>query len=666
MKMYNFNNKIVNVFLYFFSFFTLIFIFIAFERYESNSENFDYLLILSIGIITFVGSLLLFYSKKFNPELKFGMLIFLIYTIYKSISTFEYALLKFEESLWAGFGKPVLIVTFLISLIIYDLLCSKKLIFLVIRFIVSLYLISSLLTSFWQDSTTLIDHYHSNFIFNEIMSIKNGNILFVDFIPQYQSLYTLLSKISHSNELDKIIDFILYTMYGASLFVVFLSIRIIKKTNINFDYFSSILLIMPFVLVAPPVLSRSGEMGTIAALITAYPIRVFPSLILIYIFVNLIKNLFPTDDFFNWKLVITSILVGLNIWNNFEFAIATLVTVYSLSIINLVDIYKFNLKRVIRFSSIFIPAIAIGFMLLPIIYNIFNYKINFSYLAWFALRFGSGFGAQRISIPGPAMYLIPLLFTLFLIHLYLLKKSDLFELDKNIIFNNSNIGLAFSLFSIIGLPYYLNRSYASGQLQIFLIFISISSAALLANVFYLLKDSDLELDIKSVKTKKYLANFIFSFILSIPIGALIISSSPFHELERINNTQKENVFINRPLNFTSQMNYKVVISEINTFINESNIDRNKVGYWGYIGEIVEFETGIKSTTLITGTDDVYQLEDAYNINCNNLRKFSKEFLIVELSAYSRNPTLVENLCQMYTLSNGSNIGDQILLFEKSN
>ena len=69
---------------------------------------------------------------------------------------------------------------------------------------------------------------------------------------------------------------------------------------------------------------------------------------------------------------------------------------------------------------------------------------------------------------------------------------------------------------------------------------------------------------------------------------------------------------------------------------------------------------------MTSTDDVYQLDDAYDLNCNNLRKFSKELLIVELSAYTRNPTLVDNLCQMYTLSNGSNIGDQILLFEKSN
>ena len=109
---------------------------------------------------------------------------------------------------------------------------------------------------------------------------------------------------------------------------------------------------------------------------------------------------------------------------------------------------------------------------------------NLKYLGYFTFNFiSSNALGVKIDIPGPSLFLVPLIFTIFITHIRILNNTDKEVSNYALVQRNSFIGLGFrTFFSIMGLPYYINTSNAAGQLQFFLILVSFNFSLLFGSL----------------------------------------------------------------------------------------------------------------------------------------------------------------------------------------
>ena len=399
--------------------------------------------------------------------------------------------------------------------------------------------------------------------------------------------------------------------------------------------------------VAPIFYLRQSDLGTMATLLSSFPIRLFPSIVLIYLCLSSIKFGKDKISFNKTVLSVTGLLAGLNIWNNYEFALVIIVTILGLVFLLHVEDKKIKLKKLLPPSLIFITNSLIGFSIIPIFYNFRNIDLNFSYLGWWTRQFAKGFGNTRIMIPGPSMFVLSMMFVLFAIHFYFLYSYKQYpEKTAESIRKNSSTGLIISIFCILGSPYYLNRSYASGQLQIFLFFISVSFAILIGT-FLTTSGSSKKYSFNSfVSLKNSLVNLFFMTLLATFVSSVLISSTPYYEYKRIASTVENP---NWP-----DSNFSEIFEEVEEYYTINNILPNEIGYFGDFSEIVEYKTGVQSLMFITGAIDVVNFQDSfdyqknvYKQSCDIVKQFDSELIIIDKLTYERQRLSENNFCESY-------------------
>jgi hypothetical protein len=98
--------------------------------------------------------------------------------------------------------------------------------------------------------------------------------------------------------------------------------------------------------------------------------------------------------------------------------------------------------------------------------------------AWFIRQFGGGFGSVAISYPGPVIFALPTIFTIIIYSLVVMWKYLRSERTESENFNLkiSIFTLYFSAWCFFSTPYYLNRSYHSGQMSTLYLPLSVAIA----------------------------------------------------------------------------------------------------------------------------------------------------------------------------------------------
>jgi hypothetical protein len=652
LRFIGFENRIVYLVLNLFAALNFIFIILQFERYENNSEKWDLLLFLLLGTITISFCLVYMFNNEILFKTNYLIIFFAFYGLFKGVSTIEFRILEiwdkpFSHYLWSGFGWQVILVSFLFTFFIYNFLFSESKLNTFLRLLLGIYLILSALLAYWQNTNSLIDVTHSNHVFNELFAVKNSKIHFSSFIPQYQSLYTFLGIFIKNKTTEDFLDAQLLVMFLTTLLTIFICLKFVKDSNSKLNYLTSILLTVPFLVVAPIFYLRQSDLGTMATLLSSFPIRLFPSIVLIYLCLSSIKFVKDKISFNKTVLSATGLLAGLNIWNNYEFALVIIVSILGLVFLLHIEDKKIKLKKLIPPSLIFIINSIIGYSIIPIFYNFRNIDLNFSYLGWWTRQFAQGFGNTRILIPGPSMFVLSMMFVLFAIHFYFLYNYKHYpEKTAESIRKNSSTGLIISIFCILGSPYYLNRSYASGQLQIFLFFISVSFAILIGT-FLTTSGSSKKYSFNSiVSLKNSLVNLFFMTLLATFVSSVVISSTPYYEYKRIASTVENP---NWP-----DSNFSKIFDEVEEYYTFNNILPEEIGYFGDFSEIVEYKTGVKSLMFITGAIDVVNFQDSfdyqknvYKQSCDIVKQFDSELIIIDKLTYERQRLSENNFCESY-------------------
>jgi hypothetical protein len=525
-----------------------------------------------------------------------------------------------SNRLWLGFGPFVLVLALLISGFIFKIVEWKSFgklwkNLLALLFITNLVLV---IPSFWQSSKTVIDADHSEYVINEMIAPLTGHWPYSNFIPQYQSFYGfLLQPFAGSMNAAQISNLALVGLTLLSYFTLALGVIIAWQALDKRSWILAIGLVIPFTALTQ-FPNREGYLGSIAALLSGLSIRVFPGLLLLFVVIQTLKkfrNTFTLSRFV-WLFLIGS-LAGVVSWQSQDFGIAAAITAFL--VIALAGSSKFiDFKSTFSFCLGFIP----GFSAYPVIAAISGHPVDFSYFLFFARQFGSGFGAERIRTLGPVVIILPLIVLLVVTHGIYLYKSKVEDTDARNTYLNCLIGFAFSVWSFAGFTYYLNRSYASGQMQVLFLSIAISLASLIGIA---LKTPELELprgflfSKKSMTSKSFIWVLPLALIFSLPIATLVLTPNPKIEMARID---EGSVTPRWP-----KATVLASVSDAKVAAEYAIANNLKIGFFGASAAYVQKETGVQSLSILNSPFDLAMSQQTVQVSCAYLAKINPDVIV---------------------------------------
>jgi hypothetical protein len=607
-----------------FSFVTMLLAY--YFRNDENYEQFDKL----IYLIHF-PLILIFLAKNIdrNKIINIGVSACAIAILLFGLLTkdvYEQGGVKLYE-LWSGFGITVFIVMLILILgfLNFDKLGNFKFLqsssFLKILTILAISVVY--LLSLWQTKNSIIDYVHTQYVLNESLALSANRIPYSSFIPQYGMSYNIFTFIaSKFIKIDEQLDLLMLLFFLVSVLSIVIAIKIAGLAFEANKIFVPFLLIVPFTLLTPGI-TRESTFGSIASLFSAIPVRLSPVIVLFFVYyLMFLKN----NDSKNFviKSVFIGVYGGLAIWNSPDFGLIGVVSLY-ISIL-ITKIFKTKNKAAhLGFTSI---GILVGLSLYPSLVLLFGHTIEIDFLAFFTRQFGSGFSSQPIIPIGPIIIIFPLLFILLSFHLLTGLKA---KRDEKLILINAFTGVFFSTFCILGFPYFINRSIVSGQLQFFLLPISISLATMIG---ILIRNNFFNGLIKNFRDKDYynfLINLPIVIFCCIPISSLILFPNPRIEITRIHEESKLMDLKLPPETLQQWPPSKIAIALDNVNLAKSfskNYSKD-VAYFGSMSNYISVKTNIQSVNVFNSPDDFLISESSLKVGCNYLVSQKFDFLILD-------------------------------------
>ncbi len=528
--------------------------------------------------------------------------------------------------LWLGFGPYVLIVALLITPLVFKIIEWRSLNIAWKALLSALFLINAVLVvpSFWQSAATVIDADHSEYVINELLAPLVGHWPYSDFIPQYQSFYGFLLKpfvggMNAAQISNLALMSLTFLSFITMIIGVFIAWQAIDRRSIAL----AVGLVIPFTALTQ-FPTREGFLGSIAALLSGLSIRVFPGLVLLGLLILLIRKTSGSSTVKRAvAFLVFGFLSGIITWQSQDFGIAAVVTAYI--VIAIASSVRYVEIKTTIFALIgYLP----GFALYPIIAGAAGKSVNFKYFLFFARQFGSGFGAERMRTPGPVLFILPLLVLLVVVHGIYIFRSKKITAESGDYSLNSLIGFTFGLWSLFGFTYYLNRSYASGQMQVLFLPLTISLAAFIG---ILIKDPIRTLVFgnlqkgflfspRSIKEKNFAWVLPLLLIISIPFASLLLTPNPSVEMKRINDA-KTTPRWPKPTVLASVADTKIAAA----YAKEKGLS---IGFFGASSYYVEKETGVKSLSILNSPFDLFMSKQTAQTSCDYIFKMNPDVIIV--------------------------------------
>jgi hypothetical protein len=484
--------------------------------------------------------------------------------------------------------------------------------------------------SFIQTRTSLGLASHSAYILNEIYAVAAGNEPYTNFVPQYQTLFSyLFAPLIAMLGAERALNPVLYVLSVFSIVTVGLGVFAGLRATMGLNRMLAPLLILPLVFLTQGP-GRSTFAGSISALLSAFPVRmVLPTL------VGVVLSFLPVLFAQRWSATRHTLplgaLLGLGCFHQLDFGLAA---GFGVGVVMLVGArWRFIARELVTLAA----GVCGGFMLVPLLHWLCGDPLRMGTVGWFVRQFGGGFGSEPIQIPGPVLVVLPLVIAATVTCLGALKAlrqasgAALAAADSGAVTESAAsmaspaylaalVGSYFGVFAIAAFPYYLNRSYASGQLQIVLMPLGIALAAT-AQVIALSPQWEQE--------RRSARSLLFRLALAIPVASLLLLPSPAHEWARLHSDKPETQWPSQRTN--SLIALKQSWKQLG--------DYETVGYFGNDGNYVEATTGLHNVTRFSSPLDATMSAAALKELCAGLESPSLRVLILGESAL--NPTLCE-------------------------
>ena len=626
--------------------------FIQIIRGGNVGEGFDktiYLSALVIAVITIVAGVK---SRKNSHSGSTFTLISILLLIIVGIGGVEkhgsINGVNLSDRLWLGFGPFVLALGLVLAPFIYRIYEWKSLKIYWKIVIASSALASTLLAfpSFWQSASTVIDADHSEYVLNEIIAPVVGHWPYVDYIPQYQTFYGfLLLPFSGGKSAAELSNLALISLTILCYLTIAIGIYLAWIALNRRSIWIATLIVVPFTCLTQ-FPHRVGYLGSIAALLSGLSIRILPGLLLIGLTLWVLARKPKIEKSFSLPFLIVGIAAGLVAWQSQDFGIAAVAAILSMVLFGGSLTKALNWRK----SIIVLLGVLIGLGIYPIVGIVNGRHINLNYFMFFDRQFGSGFGAEGIKTPGPVLFILPLLIFLVVSHFMVLtqvRKSSNFNLAA---WRSAVLGGGMAVWSLLGFTYYLNRSYASGQMQVLFLPISISLAALIGHIYNeelnpswsVLGDSSKFKNLLNLKNSTSRWSLGLALIITIPVASVLLSPNPAIELNRISTGNK-----------VARWPKPSVLQSI-ADANGAKIYAAKnhltLGFFGASSQYVQKETGVRSMDLLNSPLDLYMSKNTVVVSCEYLFKINPDSLIVSDEGASLFRFQGNTLCNRYSLT----------------
>jgi hypothetical protein len=522
--------------------------------------------------------------------------------------------------LWLGFGPVVLVVLVLIYPFIFKILDIKNHSSIMKSVLGLLATISVVLSCIgaWQTNISIIDPYSTEYVANEHLAVSAGHFPYVDFIPQYGTLisFIIAPLKNYLNPYD-LLDLSFYVTFGLTIIAMLIGVVLVRQAFGTKSWILPILLVFPFTSVTHlPV--RTGFAGSIFDLIQQLPLRLIPGMVLGLLLVGYLTNTY-SNRIDTAYISLIGFLSGFTLWLNQDFAVlAGLITMFLL----LVFITK------IKKYFIGVAFYIIGIASYPAILILFGEKVLLKYVGFFAIQYSGGFMAESIKIPGPVLVVLPAIVAIVLVSSQILvkarlKKKTLEVLDQRALL----IACYFSLWCLGGFLYYLNRSYASGQMQILFLPLAVAAAALIA---FIQRSEFLQIPwtpSSAMKSKfwtrdlnRNLALGVSVLLVALPIATTVALPDPRIELKRINNA---------PIQYKWPKAQTSTLIEYSKEIKRKNLfEGKKLGFFGASGNYIELMTGIESVNILNSPWDIPVTQTTIKTGCEAIFAVNPDILLV--------------------------------------
>ncbi len=473
-----------------------------FFRHDWNFEVIDrviWISVLSIGFLTILSN----WRKTRIFDRDFFLSSFLLAPSLLIICISIVAAIPFTEDtagyLWMGFG-PKVFTLLLISIPGVYLLPKieipsflKNLIMVLLTLLFLYNYFPVLLQPYWA----IRDTFHSAYVLNDVLAQSYDQYPGANFIPWYTSGYGFVFKLAL--KLFSIDDNIA-RVHAAAYFLSFLScitfiLMVILGRKIvpqKLKPFAAFLMI-PLTLVS----AERGGSTTIASIFSAVPIRTLP--------VFLIGLMILKERLTCRWITLLGFVGSLAAMNSLDFGVATLFAL----IISLQFDSKFREQRV-AMNVYLLLGVLIGLITFGCISLVSSSQFKIEYLLLFVKAYSTGIGSVPMKYVGPHVLLMGIFVGS--IAIGSAKLCNFYQLSGNEK-RAAKTSLFLGLTAVGTFPYFINRSVAAGQLQIFLLL----AAPLILCSFSLIK---LDFDFK---INRKLATFVCITLMSqaLLIGALM-------------------------------------------------------------------------------------------------------------------------------------------------
>ena len=611
---------------------------------SNDSEIWDrYLYLISIFCGLYVVSKALFsktYNFKYYPFIAFFILLIGVVGIERH-STKTTRGVDISKEFWLGFGSSILILTLIITPAIYTIYSWQQLnrkiqiILNLIAFLVLVCLVPALL----QGGNSIIDRGSSEYNINENLAIAAGHFPYVDFIPQYGTLYAwLIAPLKGYLDVDSLVTVSLYMMSIGALVAIAIGVWISYKAMNSRSLGLAILLVVPLTSIAQ-FPNRSVYSGTIYALLSQLPVRILPGMLLgLFLFKTIIKN----QSEISASKIVLSFFAGLTIWINQDFAILSgLITIFFLI---------FYMKKFL--NSLFILAsFSFGVIIYPIILLFFGKQIQPGYIGFFATQYNSGFMAEPIITPGPILIILPLLISLVSVSVYVLVKDRYF---KAFIDQPTKLAILvtayFSIWSLVGFLYYLNRSYASGQMQILFLPISVASASFFGYIFgrnlsipWTVKSFFTSSNWTTAKLKRNIYYLLCAMMMSLPLSSIIAFPNPQIEFDRLTNASSDHRW--------PKPNLTDSIKDAKFGLSLAKEENLKIAFYGASSNYMKLATGIDSVNIYNSPWDMPVTSRTVQVGCERILSSMPDLIVLGDEAPALFRFSNNTLCDKFAITN---------------
>jgi hypothetical protein len=491
---------------------------------RDNRVFFGLLLVVS----TFI--LLTLTRKKFHslgPRLADALSVVAVGVLFSSTAAVRY----FEELkgvLWFGFGANVALLTVVFAVLVHRTFTSEDnssvRIPIGITYVFWIIFATFYLPSFLQFTYGLIDLPHSRYVFNEMAAPAAGMLPLSDFTSQYSSLmgYPLLlvaafQKSIVNTLLPYWISFLTLTVIGS---LAYLLKRFFRELPLG------ICIVFPTCLLLVKQSPNETIGGSLGFLMSALPVRsFFPVICGLFLVIAIQKSFRIVQS------ILLGLLSGLAVLNNFEFgltsSLALTITVTTLVLFRHIEF---------RYWLSFLGSLFVTLFSFVVLLRLSGNQFQFSRWTAFSAGFKSGFGNVPMPFFGTFVLIFCLLASGVVLGFHALRSDQKLQRD------NSSVGLAVAppslllyagCWGVFSLPYYVARSITSGQLQIFLIPMTMVIIGLLAHFCSVQTTNRILISVPILRKSTFIRTFPLLFIMCLPLASLLQHPDPSFEWERL-------------------------------------------------------------------------------------------------------------------------------------